>query len=79
MRARTANRLLNNLYLSTFLVAFASVALGSLLPCPAHTLESETPEERRKKLQRESWEPPREPRGPRNPAEPHEGSATGSC
>lgn len=42
MRAVTRNRLMNNLYLMTFLVAFSSVALGSLLPCPAHTVDAES-------------------------------------
>lgn len=42
MRAVTRNRLMNNLYLGTFLVAFSSVALGSILPCPAHTVDSES-------------------------------------
>lgn len=42
MRAVTRNKLMNNLYLGTFLVAFSSVALGSILPCPAHTVDSES-------------------------------------
>lgn len=42
MRAVTRNRLINNLYFVTFLVAFSSVALGSILPCPAHTLDAES-------------------------------------
>ena len=45
MRAVTRNKLLNNLYLGTFLIAFSSVALGSILPCPAHTLDSESSHE----------------------------------
>lgn len=29
--------------MTTFLVAFSSVALGSVLPCPAHSLDSDSP------------------------------------
>lgn len=42
MRAVTRNKVMNNLYLVTFLVAFSSVALGSILPCPAHTVDAES-------------------------------------
>ncbi|SMN22559.1 similar to Saccharomyces cerevisiae YPL189C-A COA2 Cytochrome oxidase assembly factor [Maudiozyma saulgeensis] len=45
MKAVTRNKVINNLYLSTFLIAFGSVALASVLPCPAHTVSSDTPEE----------------------------------
>ncbi|CAB4256699.1 similar to Saccharomyces cerevisiae YPL189C-A COA2 Cytochrome oxidase assembly factor [Maudiozyma barnettii] len=45
MKAVTRNRVINNLYLSTFLIAFGSVALASVLPCPAHTVSSDTSEE----------------------------------
>ncbi|CAL9728293.1 cytochrome c oxidase assembly factor 2 [Monosporozyma unispora] len=42
MKAVTRNKLMNNLYLVTFLVAFSSVAMGTILPCPAHTVDSES-------------------------------------
>ncbi|CCF56972.1 hypothetical protein KAFR_0B06750 [Kazachstania africana CBS 2517] len=42
MKAAARNRFINNLYLSTFLVAFSSVAIASLLPCPAHKVSSDT-------------------------------------
>ncbi|GMM57765.1 Coa2 protein [Maudiozyma humilis] len=45
MKAATRNRVINNLYLSTFLIAFGSVALASVLPCPAHTVSSDTAEQ----------------------------------
>lgn len=48
MRAVARNRLMNNLYFSTFLIAFSSVAIGSFLPCPAHTLDLDSPEEKKK-------------------------------
>lgn len=51
MRAVTRNKVINNLYLSTFLIAFGSVALASILPCPAHTVNSDTSEEMKKKQQ----------------------------
>lgn len=43
MRAATRNNVTNRLFMTTFLVAFSSVALGSVLPCPAHTLDSDSP------------------------------------
>ncbi|QLL30334.1 hypothetical protein HG536_0A01510 [Torulaspora globosa] len=43
MRAATRNHVTNRLFMTTFLVAFSSVALGSVLPCPAHTLDSDSP------------------------------------
>ncbi|QLQ77900.1 hypothetical protein HG537_0A01470 [Torulaspora globosa] len=43
MRAATRNHVTNRLFMTTFLVAFSSVALGSILPCPAHTLDSDSP------------------------------------
>lgn len=51
MRAVARNRLMNNLYLSTFLIAFSSVAIGSFLPCPAHTLDSDSPKEEKKETE----------------------------
>ena len=45
LKAATRNRVINNLYLSTFLIAFGSVALASVLPCPAHTVSSDTAEQ----------------------------------
>ena len=45
LKAATRNRVINNLYLSTFLIAFGSVALSSVLPCPAHTVSSDTAEQ----------------------------------
>lgn len=42
MRAVPRNKLLNNLYWVTFLIDFSSVALGSILPSPAHTVDSES-------------------------------------
>lgn len=50
MRAVTRNRVLNNVYLTTFVVAFGSVALSTLVPCPAHRLEAEAPGKERAKL-----------------------------
>ncbi|SCW00482.1 LAFE_0C05160g1_1 [Lachancea fermentati] len=55
MRATTRVNVTNKLFITTFLVAFSSVALGSVLPCPAHTLDSDTPlvtehDERAKKI-----------------------------
>ncbi|UCS20732.1 uncharacterized protein HLK63_G08987 [Nakaseomyces glabratus] len=49
MRAVARNKLMNNLYFSTFLVAFSSVAIGSFLPCPAHTLDLDSPSDEKKK------------------------------
>ncbi|CAL9736910.1 cytochrome c oxidase assembly factor 2 [Monosporozyma servazzii] len=46
MRAVTRNKVMNNLYFVTFLVAFSSVALGSILPCPAHTVDAESERKR---------------------------------
>ncbi|AAS53303.1 AFL069Cp [Eremothecium gossypii ATCC 10895] len=43
LKAATRNRVTNKLFVTTFLVAFSSVALGSVLPCPAHSLDSDTP------------------------------------
>ncbi|SCU93722.1 LANO_0E04632g1_1 [Lachancea nothofagi CBS 11611] len=43
MRASTRVNVTNRLFVTTFLVAFSSVALSSALPCPAHTLESDAP------------------------------------
>ncbi|CUS23208.1 LAQU0S08e04500g1_1 [Lachancea quebecensis] len=43
MRASTRVNVTNRLFVTTFLVAFSSVALGSMLPCPAHTLDSDAP------------------------------------
>ncbi|CAI1750380.1 hypothetical protein SEUBUCD646_0P00990 [Saccharomyces eubayanus] len=51
MRAVTRNKVVNNLYFSTFLIAFASVAIGSILPCPAHSVESDSPAVEQHKLQ----------------------------
>ncbi|QHS76550.1 Coa2p SPAR_P00850 [Saccharomyces paradoxus] len=51
MRAVTRNKIVNNLYFSTFLIAFASVAIGSVLPCPAHSVDSDSPAVRQHKLQ----------------------------
>lgn len=48
MRAAARNRLMNNLYLTTFLIAFSSVAIGSILPCPAHAVDADTPKDRKK-------------------------------
>ncbi|CCC71406.1 hypothetical protein NCAS_0H00960 [Naumovozyma castellii] len=42
MRAVARNRLMNNLYLTTFVLTFASVAIGTVLPCPAHSVDSDT-------------------------------------
>ncbi|AMD21343.1 HER064Wp [Eremothecium sinecaudum] len=42
LKAATRNNITNRLFMTTILVAFSSVALGSILPCPAHTLESDT-------------------------------------
>lgn len=53
MRAVTRNKVINNLYLSTFLIAFGSVALASILPCPAHTVNSDTSEEMKKQKKSE--------------------------
>lgn len=52
LKAATRVNVTNKLFMTTFLVAFSSVALGSILPCPAHALDSDTPlmsEEREKK------------------------------
>ncbi|GAV55717.1 hypothetical protein ZYGR_0AY01090 [Zygosaccharomyces rouxii] len=43
MRAATRINVTNKLYVSTFLVAFSSVALTSIFPCPAHSLDSDSP------------------------------------
>ncbi|EDO17729.1 hypothetical protein Kpol_1033p34 [Vanderwaltozyma polyspora DSM 70294] len=43
MRAATRNQVTNKLFVTTFLVAFSSVALSTALPCPAHTLDSDSP------------------------------------
>ncbi|QEU61404.1 Coa2 [Kluyveromyces lactis] len=43
MRAATRNNVTNRLFMTTFLVAFSSVALSSALPCPSHTLDSDSP------------------------------------
>lgn len=43
MRAAVRNNVTNKLFVTTFLVAFSSVALGSVLPCPAHSLDSDSP------------------------------------
>lgn len=43
MRAAVRNNVTNKLFITTFLVAFSSVALGSVLPCPAHSLDSDSP------------------------------------
>ncbi|SCU93305.1 LADA_0G02366g1_1 [Lachancea dasiensis] len=43
MRASTRTNVTNRLFVTTFLVAFSSVALSSALPCPAHTLDSDAP------------------------------------
>lgn len=43
MRAATRNNVTNRLFFTTFLVAFSSVALSTVLPCPAHSLDSESP------------------------------------
>ncbi|CAI4052926.1 hypothetical protein SKDZ_16G0870 [Saccharomyces kudriavzevii ZP591] len=51
MRAVTRNKVVNNLYFSTFLIAFASVAIGSVLPCPAHSVDSDSPAAEQHKLQ----------------------------
>lgn len=45
MRAATRNNVTNRLFMSTFLVAFSSVALTSVFPCPAHSLDSDSPVE----------------------------------
>lgn len=39
--------------MTTFLVAFSSVALGSILPCPAHSLDSDSPINEEKQAQAE--------------------------
>ncbi|AJW09531.1 BMC_2a_G0053760.mRNA.1.CDS.1 [Saccharomyces cerevisiae] len=51
MRAVTRNKIVNNLYFSTFLIAFASVAIGSVLPCSAHSVDSDSPAVQQHKLQ----------------------------
>lgn len=51
MRAVTRNKIVNNLYFSTFLIAFASVAIGSVLPCPAHSVDSDSAAVQQHKLQ----------------------------
>ncbi|KAL3232818.1 hypothetical protein RNJ44_04734 [Nakaseomyces bracarensis] len=51
MRAVVRNRLMNNLYFTTFLIAFSSVAIGSFLPCPAHTLDLDSPEVKKKDIE----------------------------
>ncbi|QGN17198.1 hypothetical protein FIM1_3929 [Kluyveromyces marxianus] len=43
MRAATRNNVTNRLFMTTFLVAFSSVALSSALPCPSHALDSDSP------------------------------------
>ncbi|KAH3903424.1 Coa2p SCDLUD_001062 [Saccharomycodes ludwigii] len=43
MKAATRNNITNKVFMTTFLVAFSSVALTSAFPCPAHTLNSDTP------------------------------------
>lgn len=43
MKATTRVNIINTLFMSTFLVAFSSVALSSILPCPLHVLDSESP------------------------------------
>ena len=63
MKAVTRNRVINNLYLSTFLIAFGSVALASVLPCPAHTVSSDTSEQ-----MQDAKETKRETRKPENSA-----------
>ncbi|CCD25550.1 Coa2p NDAI_0F02320 [Naumovozyma dairenensis CBS 421] len=50
MRAVMRNRVMNNLYLTTFLITFASVAVGTILPCPAHSLDSDTHQNEDKEL-----------------------------
>lgn len=42
IRAASRGKFINNLYFSTFLITFASVAIAPLLPCPAHTADSDT-------------------------------------
>ncbi|SCU80557.1 LAME_0B03708g1_1 [Lachancea meyersii CBS 8951] len=56
MRASTRVNVTNRLFVTTFLVAFSSVALSSAIPCPAHTLDSDAPiaaVERKKQLEAE--------------------------
>lgn len=53
MRASTRNNVTNKLFMTTFLVAFSSVALGSILPCPAHSLDSDSPINEEKQAQAE--------------------------
>ncbi|AET37974.1 Coa2p Ecym_2225 [Eremothecium cymbalariae DBVPG len=43
MKAATRINVTNKLFMTTFLVAFSSVALGSILPCPARSLDSDSP------------------------------------
>ncbi|CCH57992.1 hypothetical protein TBLA_0A01910 [Henningerozyma blattae CBS 6284] len=42
-RTLSRRQVTNQVFLTTFVVAFASVALGSALPCPAHSLDADTP------------------------------------
>ncbi|SCU98772.1 LAFA_0G20076g1_1 [Lachancea sp. 'fantastica'] len=59
MRASTRVNVTNRLFMTTFLVAFSSVALSSAIPCPAHTLDSDAPLavlEQKEKLEKEKLE-----------------------
>ncbi|CEP62429.1 Coa2p LALA0_S05e05468g [Lachancea lanzarotensis] len=59
MRASTRVNVTNRLFMTTFLVAFSSVALSSAIPCPAHTLDSDSPlaaVEQKEKLEKEKLE-----------------------
>lgn len=41
MRAAVRSKFTNNLFYTTFAVAFVTVAGGSVVPCPAHGINNE--------------------------------------
>ena len=51
MRAATRVKVTNKVFLTTFLVAFSSVAMSSIIPCPVQTLDSDSPVDEQRKQQ----------------------------